>query len=373
VRWCRDTGILSRGPAAALAALAVVCTLAGMLQGAAQHPDVAEAASLPAGRPLTIAWGGDTTLGSSFGVPADRGFAALRGVSRLLRAADLSAVNSEGTFGTGGTSKCPGGSGGTCFAFQAPPANATALSRAGVDIANLANNHAFDFGAEGMGQTVTALRAADVAVTGRPGEITVLEVPGARVAFVGFSSYSWTAPLNDLAAVRALCRSAAKRANVVVAFLHGGAEGSDRTHTPRGHESYLGEDRGDVRTFARAAIDGGADLVLGSGPHVLRGLERYHHRLIAYSLGNLAGFRNFATGGVLSRSGILRVTVSSKGQLIAGRLESLRLDGDGIPHVDRTRASAQLVTSLSRADFGAAGVTVARDGTLRFPGAAPAR
>lgn len=373
MRWCRETGILSRGPAAALAALAVVATLCGMLQGAARDPDVAAAATLPAGRPITIAWGGDTTLGSSYGVPPDRGFAALRGVARLLSAADLSAVNSEGTFGTGGTSKCGGADSATCFAFQAPPANAGALRRAGVDVANLANNHAFDFGATGMGQSVTALRAAHVQVTGRPGEITVLSLPGARVAFVGFASYPWSASITDLAAVRALCRRASARANVVVAFFHGGAEGADRTHTPSGHEQYLGEDRGDVRAFARAAIDGGADLVLGSGPHVLRGMERYHKRLIAYSLGNLAGWHNFATGGVLSRSGILRATIASDGTLIAGRFESLTLDGTGVPRRDRAGAAAQMVSDLSRADFGERAVTVAADGTLAFPGAAPAR
>ncbi len=333
---------------------------------------VPAAAQLPAGRPLTIAWGGDTTLGSSFGNPPDNGFAALTGVSRLLSAADLSAVNVEGTFGSGGSSKCGGASGGTCFAFQAPARNASALRRAGVDIGNLANNHAFDFGATGMGSTVRALRTNKVQVTGRPGEITVLSVPGARVAFVGFASYRWAAPLNDHAAVRALCREASKRANVVVAFFHGGAEGADRTRVPRGNEHYLGEDRGDLRTFARAAIDGGADLVLGSGPHVLRGMERYHQRLIAYSLGNLAGYKNFATGGVLARSGILRVTIGSQGELMGGRFESLLLDGDGIPRVDAGGAARAMVSALSRQDFGAAGVTVRADGTLSARGLATA-
>ena len=56
-------------------------------------------------------------------------------------------------------------------------------------------------------------------------------------------------------------------------------------------------------------INAGADLVVGSGPHVLRGVEQYHGRLIAYSLGNFAGFKNFALGGTLSLSGILRVTL----------------------------------------------------------------
>lgn len=371
MRWCRQAGILGRWPIVAYAALAVVCALAGMLEGAGR--ETAAAAELPAGRPVTIAWGGDTTLGSSFGVPGDNGFAALAGVARLLRAADLSAVNAEGTFGSGGSSKCGATPSSTCFAFQAPAKNAGALRRAGVDVANLANNHAFDFGATGMGQTVRALRTRKVQVTGRPGEIAILAVPGARVAFVGFASYAWSAPLNDHARVRALCREASARANVVVAFFHGGAEGSDRTHTPRGNEHYLGEDRGDLRTFARAAIDGGADLVLGSGPHVLRGMERYHKRLIAYSLGNLAGYKNFATGGVLSRSGIVRVTLSSRGELIAGRFESLELNGDGVPHVDASGAAGKMVSALSREDFGASAVTVADDGTLSFPGAAAAR
>ncbi len=336
-------------------------------------PQAAGAASLPVGRPLTIAWAGDTTLGSSYGNPPDNGFFALREVAPVLRAADISAVNSEGTYGKAGTSKCGGSSGGTCFAFQAPAANAGALHRAGVDIVNLANNHAFDFGAAGMGATVSALKAAGVKVSGRPGESTVLDVDGAKVAFVGFASYPWSASITDLASVRALCRSAAKRANVVVAFFHGGAEGADRTHVPYGTEEYLGENRGSLRAFAHAAVDGGADLVLGSGPHVLRGMERYKKRLIAYSLGNFAGYKNFGTGGVLSHSGILRATVSSKGELMGGRFESLELDGDAVPHPDRAHASARLISLLSKADFGSKGVTVTADGTLAFPGAAPAR
>ena len=97
--------------------------------------------------------------------------------------------------------------------------------------------------------------------------------------------------------MRALIQRAAEQADIVVAFFHAGAEGADKTHVPRGPESAFGEYRGDSRRFARIAIDAGADLVLGSGPHVLRGLELYKNRLIAYSLGNLAGYQNFGTGG----------------------------------------------------------------------------
>jgi Bacterial capsule synthesis protein PGA_cap len=348
--------------------VAFACAAAGIaltLNGGERGPAAAQARKLPVGRPVTIAWAGDTTLGSSHGLPPKHGWSALEGVASVLRAADLTAVNSEGTFATSGPSKCSGPDSDTCFAFRAPPRNAAALQRAGVDVANLANNHAFDFGATGLGQKVTALRRRGVAVTGRPGEILVRTIAGARVAFVGFSSYRWTSDINDLGAVRALVAQARAQANLVVVFLHGGAEGSGHEHTPVGTETFLGENRGDLRAFAHTAVDAGADLVLGSGPHVLRGLELYRHRAIAYSLGNLAGFHNFATGGTLSLSGILRVTVDADGALLTGSFTSLKLDGAGVPHVDRSGTAAAMVSQLGRDDFGGQALVVGADGTLR--------
>ena len=86
-----------------------------------------------------------------------------------------------------------------------------------------------------------------------------------------------------------------------------------------GGENAFGENRGDLRAFARVAIRAGADLVLGSGPHVLRGLELYRGRLIAYSLGNLAGWHNFATRGpVLSLSALIKVQMGPHGPLPRG-------------------------------------------------------
>ena len=136
----------------------------------------------------------------------------------------------------------------------------------------------------------------------------------------------------------------------MIVIIHAGAEGADRTHTPRGTEYYLGEDRGDARAFAHAAIDAGASIVLGSGPHVVRGIERYRGRLIAYSLGNFVGYHTLGGGGVLSLSGILRVTLSGRGKVIAGRWLSLTLP-DGLPRRDFSNRSAKLVATLSRQDF----------------------
>ena len=89
---------------------------------------------------VTIAFGGDIAL---LGQPPASEFAGVRG---QLRRADIAIGNLEGTLSSGGSSKCGAGSSG-CFAFQAPPQSAALLRGAGFDDLNVANNHAFDYGA----------------------------------------------------------------------------------------------------------------------------------------------------------------------------------------------------------------------------------
>jgi hypothetical protein len=116
--------------------------------------------------------------------------------------------------------------------------------------------------------------------------------------------------------------------------------------------------------FAHAVVDAGADLVVGSGPHVLRGMEWYRGRLIAYSLGNFAGYKVFALGGPLSTSGILRVTLRGDGRFETGRLVPTHLVGPGLPAIDPAEAAHGVVRTLSREDFGARGVRISPDGIL---------
>lgn len=333
----------------------------------ALEPTTVTPGTSPAGgsaRSITINWVGDTVLGSSYGLPPDNASAMFRGVARELRRADLTIGNLEGTFGTTGTSKCGDAPSPSCFAFQAPPENAAALEQAGFDLMNLANNHALDFGEDGQRQTITALDRVHVRHAGRPGAVTLLSVRGVRVAVIGFAPYPWASSLTDIPAARALVNRAADVADIVIVLMHAGAEGAGMLHTPNGVETQFGEDRGYARGFAHATIDGGADLVLGSGPHVVRGMEFHERRLIAYSLGNFAGYDNFAVGGALSLSGILTVELGPTGKLVSGRWRSVVLDDPGIPRLDPTHAAARLVGRLSREDFGAGAVRV--DGTGRF-------
>jgi poly-gamma-glutamate capsule biosynthesis protein CapA/YwtB (metallophosphatase superfamily) len=302
-------------------------------------------------------------LASSFGMPPDGGRQSLAAVVDTLEAADLTIGNLEETMSTAGGSKCGAGSS-NCYAFQAPPSMSSVLRAAGFDIMNLANNHAYDFGPVGRAQTVAALTRVKIASTGAPGQITVLTAKGTRVAFLGFAPYPWAARLDKIPQAVALVRKAAKLADLVVVAIHAGGEGTSATHVPRGTEYFLGENRGNSRAFAHSVINAGADLVVGSGPHVLRGIEQYHGRLIAYSLGNFAGYRNFSMGGTLSLSGILRVVLNPDGGWESARLIAVELRGAGLPALDPSNASVRLVSQLSREDFGASAAILAGNGVI---------
>jgi hypothetical protein len=365
-RW---RGLITAVPVRALlpAALLVVPALvaAAAVAGRAALTDREAGAESPrARRPatITIGWVGDVTPGSRYGAPPAAGRALFAHVRRALREPDLMAANLEGTFSAGGASKCAAGAA-NCFAFQAPPGNAWALHDAGIDIVNLANNHSFDYGEPGRTQTLAALTGNHVAFTGLPGDVRVLERRGIRVAFVGFSTYRWAPSMDEPALVRALVDQAAAIADVVVVLFHAGAEGADRTMVPHGREWAFGEDRGDSRAFAHLAIDAGADLVLGSGPHVLRGMETYRGRLIAYSLGNFAGAGNFAAGGALSVSALLTVRVDRRGRLRNGSWRGIALDASGTPRPDRG-VSRAMVARLSARDFGGAAPRLLRSGRI---------
>jgi poly-gamma-glutamate capsule biosynthesis protein CapA/YwtB (metallophosphatase superfamily) len=335
--------------------LAVAILLATLLSGAAgaatQRPKV-----------ITIAAVGDTMLGNTPQLPSHPG-TYLRPVAKQLRG-DVVFGNLEGTLtNISGSPKCGAGSS-DCFAFRTPPRFARYLHSAGFTVMNDANNHFHDFGSGGEADTVRALHRAGIAQTGRPRQITIRRIRGVAVAFLGFAPYFNTGPLTDLGAARHLIRKAAKRAAIVVCAIHAGAEGLGAQHVTGREEGYVGEDRGNPERFAQMAIRNGADLILGSGPHVLRGMQIYRRRLIAYSLGNFAGFHNFDTSGALGDSAILHVSLDAHGRLRAGRIASVRLAGAGQPLPDPSHGGAHLIARLSRQDFGRSAIRIGGRGKL---------
>ena len=178
------------------------------------------------------------------------------------------------------------------------------------------------------------------------------------------------APLNDMPAPRSRVQQADPRAEIVVVAFHGGAEGSDKTHVPQGTESFLGENRGDLRRFTHAVIDAGADLVVGSGPHVMRGMEMYKDRLIAYSMGNFAGYSVFSLGGVLSTRGVLQVTLNPDGTWVKGKMLSTKLVDPGYADTDACGRCDQCRCATCRGPTSASPLArIGDDGTILPPGA----
>jgi Bacterial capsule synthesis protein PGA_cap len=313
---------------------------------------------------VDLGWVGDMAFGRHYGLPPGGARRVLSGVAGLLKRPEIMAANLEGVLGSGGSSKC-GGGGANCFAFQAPASYASEFRDSGIDIVNLANNHTNDFGEYGMGQTLDALRHARLPRTGRPGGIAIRRANGVKVAFLGFAPYPWASSLLDIPGAERLVRKADKRADLVVVMMHAGAEGAGATHTPHGREYAFGQDRGETRRFSHAVVSAGADLVIGSGPHVLRGMECYRRRVIAYSLGNFAGYRTLRTGGVLSLSGILRIKLEKSGRLKGGRLLPVTFDYPGTPH--RGGGSISQVRRLSRDDFGDRSCRISKHGFVEMP------
>jgi hypothetical protein len=345
--------------------------MAGCFDGTVRSPPEGSARSQPRQRPrpagqasrtVTIAAVGDTAMGITPTLPPEPS-TYLDPVAGQLTG-DIVFGNLEGTLTDVSESpKCGAGSS-ECFAFRAPPEYARYLAAAGFTMMSNANNHSYDFGEAGEEETIEALHRAGIEQTGLPDQITTVKAGGRRVAFVGFAPYSNTASLTDLGAARTLIRRARKEADIVVVAFHAGAEGSDAQHVTGEEEIYLGEDRGNAEEFAHMAVEAGADLILGSGPHVLRGMEIYRGRLIAYSLGNFSGFHNFTLEGPLGESAVLHVTLAGDGAFRGGRLASLQLIEAGQPVPDPDGAAASTIASLSREDFGPSGIEVGQKGRI---------
>jgi poly-gamma-glutamate synthesis protein (capsule biosynthesis protein) len=227
------------------------------------------------------------------------------------------------------------------FNLKAPPQTAQALALAGFDVLNQANNHAMDFGPAGLADTQAALKQAGIATVGAGVDASAAHAPviitrnGLRMAFLGyvdvppeksgFDPRSWTATATSPGVawgvpeqIRADVQAARLQADVVIVLLHSGIEITDVINNISPAQ----------RLDAQTAIDAGAALVIGSHPHVLQQIERYHGGLIAYSLGNFV-FDQYA--GVANASIILRVVLNRSGVQSYDYVPVL-ID-NGLPHI----------------------------------------
>jgi poly-gamma-glutamate capsule biosynthesis protein CapA/YwtB (metallophosphatase superfamily) len=288
----------------------------------------------------------------------------------LLADADVVLLNVEGAIGQGpAPQKCPKGST-SCFAFRQPPSTARALRRladSAAVVGNVANNHARDAGDDGFRISLGYLTRAGVLVTGADTLATAVPTRrGDTIAVLGFYTSMESPDARDLEAVRRHVRRAVEQFGTVVVTMHLGAEGPDAQRTANATEIFLGKiDRGNPVAFADAALDAGATLVIGHGPHVLRAAEWRGDRLVLYSLGNLLTYGPFRLIEPMNRGAVACVEIDSARHVRSARLAPTVQLAAGILRADSTARAATLVDSLSALDFPESGVLVGADGTLR--------
>jgi hypothetical protein len=302
-------------------------------------------------------------------LPPNDGAGLLDEVTPFLKHGDVVFGNLEGPLTEGGDSaKCHGKKEGTCYAFRVPTRYGAYLKSAGFTVMGLANNHAMDFGAGGRESSRHVLDEQGIAHSGEVGDIAHLTVKDRKVDVISFATYPGAYNLLDLEDALDVIRQARQEADLVIVSFHGGAEGSTHQHVALGDEKFLGEDRGDLRRFTHAAVDAGAQLVLGSGPHVVRAMEVYHGKLIAYSLGNFATYGPFNLSGENGFSLVLEARLLPNGDFLSGQVYPVKQEKPGGPKLDPASKIVPILRALSHADFPDTGIVAGPRGELWMPG-----
>ncbi len=181
-----------------------------------------------------------------------------------------------------------------------------------------------DFGPAGRRHTVEVLRTLGMVPYGPLEQVAITPVfrdeRMTLVGLIGFTTYPHAYNLLDLARSIAIVDSVRPLVDILVVTFHGGAEGTAAVRTGTGAEFLGKEPRGNLRRWARAVIDAGADAVVGHGPHVLRGVEFYRGRPVFYSLGNFLTYRGFNLEGPLGQTTVLELELDGDGRFRSARM-----------------------------------------------------
>lgn len=319
---------------------------------------------------LRIVGVGDMMLGTNYPstsyLPPNGGKDMLADVEDILRSADLTFGNLEGTIlNEGGTPKrCNNPS--LCYVFRSPESYVEHFVNAGFDILSIANNHSGDFGPEGRRRTKEVLKEAGIHFAGLAGsdESVVFEKDGVKYGFCAFAPNSGTCDVRNLPYAKGIVSKLAESCDIVIVSFHGGAEGESHQNVPRKSETYYGENRGDVHAFSHAVIDAGADIVFGHGPHVTRSVELYKDRFIAYSLGNFCTYGRFNLRGAAGIAPIIEVEVNKEGAFVSGKITPIYQQKTHGPKVDTQKRAITKIQELTRQDFPETPIDIDAEGRI---------
>ncbi|BCZ44184.1 lipoprotein [Clostridium gelidum] len=235
----------------------------------------------PVKKTILISFAGDFTLGTDTKFGYDGSLPAafinsgrkysyfMQNVSSVFSKDDYTLVNLETTF-TDSNVKAPK-DGDIFYNFKGPKEYVNILTTGSIDGVTISNNHIYDYGKQGIQDTINALKENNIDICGEGYKI-LKEIQGVKFGFLGYTGWEYsnelkTKIINDISELKN------QGAEVVIPYFHWGIE--------RSYEPY------DVQqNLARFAIDNGADAVIGSHPHVIQSMENYKGKLIAYSMGN---------------------------------------------------------------------------------------
>ncbi|MEK0312860.1 CapA family protein [Cohnella sp. 56] len=319
---------------------------------ASETPGASDGAGQPGGT-VTLAFVGDILPASGVGKLMEQHGVdyPFKLAKPILEAADIAAGNLEAPITERGT---PAEN--KTYVFKGKPAYLAGLKNAGLDVVGLANNHTLDQGWEGLSDTMDALDDIKLKHMGSGADDkeafapVYMEHGGINVAYIAVSNVvpegSWKAGPNhpgvaetyDTTRAVAAVKEARKLADIVVVMVHWGNERAD---TPKKAQFDVGH----------TLIDAGADLIIGSHPHVLQGFEAYKGKWIAYSLGNFV----FTTREGYSKTqdtGILTATCNADGAC------ELKFDPmyakDSQPRPMEPEQAQALFDRLNKVSYGAA-------------------
>jgi poly-gamma-glutamate capsule biosynthesis protein CapA/YwtB (metallophosphatase superfamily) len=319
---------------------------------------------------ISIIGVGDIMMGTNYPedkLPPQDGALLMKNVEQVLRDADVTFGNLEGTLldqgGVPKTCRDPK----VCYAFRTPVGYVSNLVSAGFDIMSLANNHAGDMGDAGRRSSMKTLDEAGILHAGQLDQKTViLEKDSIKYGLVAFAPNSNCVPLNDLENAKKLVAHLDSICDIVIVSFHGGAEGAQYQHVPRTFEMFHGENRGDVYKFSHTLIDEGADIVFGHGPHVTRGVELYKNRFIAYSLGNFCTYRGISVSGINGLAPIIKVYTTPEGEFLKGEITpTYQTYGDGV-RIDPSKQVIKIIQELTKKDFPESPIRVDENGLITY-------
>lgn len=238
-------------------------------------------------------------------------------IKSVLQTADFVFGNLEGPLSDKGTDL------GKTYSFRMPPAGINGLTFAGFTALSCANNHSDDWGRDAIKDTRARLLAANILPVGIGTEAEayspqVVEVKSTKIALLAFADFNVLEATGETVGVARVreekisegIKKAKTMADIIIVSFHFGEE-YQLTESER------------QRRLAHFAIDAGADLVVGTHPHVLEPLEEYKGKYIAYSLGNFVFDQNF--NEVTKTGGLLEVNVE-KGKITTVILKKIHFN-----------------------------------------------